>query len=220
MDISESHALLVARAEPEQWRRIAARAASYVSRHGGAKTMRDGHLVLLLASETPGGTARDVARELGQALGEPITVGATSVSLTPDTARRAYRRALQALDTLASLGQWGSGATIEELGFVGMLLGETRDVAGFVEQTVGPVLEYDRDRSAELELTLEAYFAAGGSPTYAAEKLQVHPNTVSRRLERVSQLLGPDWQEPAHALEIQLALRLRRVRDSLDGTDG
>jgi DNA-binding PucR family transcriptional regulator len=92
--------------------------------------------------------------------------------------------------------------------------------AGFVEQTVGPVLEYDRDRSAELELTLEAYFAAGGSPTYAAEKLQVHPNTVSRRLERVSQLLGPDWQEPAHALEIQLALRLRRVRDSLDGTDG
>lgn len=49
-------------------------------------------------------------------------------------------------------------------------------------------------------------------PTRAAELLYVHPNTVSRRLERITQLLGRDWQEPDHALELQLALRLHRTR--------
>jgi hypothetical protein len=31
-------------------------------------------------------------------------------------------------------------------------------------------------------------------------------------LERVTQLLGPDWQKPERALEVQLALRLHRLR--------
>jgi hypothetical protein len=33
-------------------------------------------------------------------------------------------------------------------------------------------------------------------------------NTVAQRLERIGRLLGEDWQSPARALEIQLALRL------------
>jgi DNA-binding PucR family transcriptional regulator len=35
---------------------------------------------------------------------------------------------------------------------------------------------------------------------------------VTQRLDRVGQLLGADWQEPERALEIQLALRLHRLR--------
>ncbi|MFE1959333.1 helix-turn-helix domain-containing protein [Streptomyces sp. NPDC059479] len=62
---------------------------------------------------------------------------------------------------------------------------------------------------------MDAYFASGGSPTHAAQDLHVHTNTVARRLERVTELLGPDWQQPATALEIQLALRLQRARHSV-----
>jgi DNA-binding PucR family transcriptional regulator len=40
----------------------------------------------------------------------------------------------------------------------------------------------------------------------------VHPNTVTQRLERVKRLLGADWNSPEHALEVQLALRLHRIR--------
>lgn len=36
-------------------------------------------------------------------------------------------------------------------------------------------------------------------------------NTVTQRLERVAALLGEDWAEPDRALEIHLALRLRRL---------
>jgi DNA-binding PucR family transcriptional regulator len=62
--------------------------------------------------------------------------------------------------------------------------------------------------------TLEAYFGVGGSLARAAELLHVHVNTVTQRLERIGQLLGADWQRPERALEVQLALRLQRLRDA------
>jgi len=47
--------------------------------------------------------------------------------------------------------------------------------------------------------------------------LHVHVNTVTQRLDRVGQLLGPQWQRPERALEVQLALRLHRLRGQRPG---
>ncbi|MFD0536439.1 helix-turn-helix domain-containing protein [Actinomadura luteofluorescens] len=44
-----------------------------------------------------------------------------------------------------------------------------------------------------------------------AERLHIHVNTVSQRLDRIARLLGDDWQAPERALELQLALRLHRL---------
>jgi DNA-binding PucR family transcriptional regulator len=85
-------------------------------------------------------------------------------------------------------------------------------VDGFVDSGIGPVVEYDSQRGTALCQTLEAYFAAAASPARTADALHVHVNTVTQRLERISTLLGADWQRPDRALEIQLALRLHRLR--------
>ena len=96
---------------------------------------------------------------------------------------------------------------------LGLLMGGGDDsIDGFVSGSIGAVLEYDRRRGTVLGQTLESYFAAGGSPARAAELLHVHVNTVTQRLERLSTLLGEDWQRPDRGLEIQLALRLHRLR--------
>ncbi len=105
----------------------------------------------------------------------------------------------------------GPGAAAEDFGFLGLLLAGDRDVGGFVERTIGPVMAYDERRGTELLRTLDAYFACGMSPARTKDALHVHVNTVAQRLERVGRLLGDDWQEPGRALEIQLALRLRRL---------
>jgi DNA-binding PucR family transcriptional regulator len=73
------------------------------------------------------------------------------------------------------------------------------------------VLDYDARRAASLVKTLEAYFAAGGSPGRAAEALHVHVNTVTQRLDRIARLLGEGWHTPSQALDLQLALRLHRL---------
>lgn len=80
---------------------------------------------------------------------------------------------------------------------------------------MGQVVAYDRRRGTDLVRTLDAYFASGMSPARTKDELHVHVNTVAQRLERVGRLLGPDWQSPARALEIQLALRLHALSDAV-----
>jgi DNA-binding PucR family transcriptional regulator len=47
--------------------------------------------------------------------------------------------------------------------------------------------------------------------------LHVHVNTVTQRLDRIGQLLGADWHDPGRALDLQLALRLHRLRGPAAG---
>jgi DNA-binding PucR family transcriptional regulator len=117
-----------------------------------------------------------------------------------------------------AVGREGQGATVAELGFVGVLLsaGDTRH--RFINDTLGPVLEYDEARGSDLAATLDAWFAQGGHLGRAAAVLHLHPNTVGQRLSRIGTLLGPQWSEPGRALQIQLALQLRGL--ITDGTAG
>ncbi|MET9359387.1 GAF domain-containing protein [Streptomyces sp. NPDC006632] len=197
-------------------RRRIGSAAAYLAatRHGLAST-RDGGTVLLLPlgpGDTPAETARQTAKQLGGALREPVTVGASGAvaapALTPGAVAAAYAESRRCLEALRLLGRTGEGAAAQELGFLGLLLADTQDIHGFVERTIGSVVAYDKKRGTALVRTLDAYFANGMSPARTKEHLHVHVNTVAQRLERIGRLLGPDWQTPARALEIQLALRL------------
>ncbi|WP_189764505.1 helix-turn-helix domain-containing protein [Streptomyces xanthochromogenes] len=224
-DLEAPHVVLAARIDgPDassaarrtaEGRRIGS-AAAYLAttRHGLAST-RDGGTVLLLPlgpGDTPAEVARGVAKQLGTALREPVTVGASAVvaapAATPPAIATAYAEARRCLEALRLLGRSGEGAAAQDLGFLGLLLADTRDIAGFVERTIGAVVAYDRRRGTDLVRTLDAYFANGMSPARTKEHLHVHVNTVAQRMERIGRLLGPDWQCPARALEIQLALRL------------
>ncbi|MFE7887902.1 PucR family transcriptional regulator, partial [Streptomyces sp. NPDC057411] len=198
-------------------------AASHLAatRHGLASA-RDGGTVLLLPlgpGESAAELARTAAKQLGTALHEPVTVGA-SAPLTeplahPERVAPAYDEARRCLDALRLLHRQGQGAAAEDLGFLGLLLADTRDIEGFVDRTIGQVVAYDRRRGTDLVRTMDAYFACGMSPARTKDELHVHVNTVAQRIERIGRLLGPDWQSPARALEIQLALRLHALAEAV-----
>ncbi|MYR44919.1 PucR family transcriptional regulator, partial [Streptomyces sp. SID5910] len=149
------------------------------------------------------------------AVHEAVTVGASApvsdLAARPETVTAAYTEARRCLDALRLLSRSGDGAAAEDFGFLGLLLAGDRDIAGFVDRTIGQVVAYDERRGTELLRTLDAYFACGMSPARTKDELHVHVNTVAQRLERVARLLGDDWQSPARTLEIQLALRLHRL---------
>ncbi|MFE3071319.1 helix-turn-helix domain-containing protein [Streptomyces sp. NPDC059247] len=190
----------------------------------GLASARDGGTVLLLPlgpGESAADLARQTARGLGGTLREPVTVGASAAVRAPldhpDLVGLAYEEARRCLDALRLLHRSGQGAAAEDLGFLGLLLADGRDIDGFVDRTVGQVVAYDRRRGTDLVRTLDAYFASGMSPARTKDALHVHVNTVAQRLDRVGRLLGPDWQSPARALEIQLALRLHALSDAVAG---
>ncbi|GGW12235.1 cyclic diguanylate phosphodiesterase [Streptomyces capoamus] len=226
-DLDATHVVLAARLdgpaadadeEAAARRRLWSAASHLAATRQGLAAARDGGTVLLLplgAGDTATEVARRTARHLGTAVHQPVTVGAsapvTDLAGHPDTVAAAYAEGRRCLDALHLLGRAGDGAAAEDFGFLGLLLAGERDVAGFVERTIGPVVSYDERRGTDLVRTLSAYFEGGMSPARTKDALHVHVNTVAQRLERVGRLLGADWQTPARALEIQLALRLHRL---------
>ncbi|MFE9017421.1 helix-turn-helix domain-containing protein [Streptomyces sp. NPDC007808] len=229
-DLDATHVVLAARLETaaadadqeaDTRRRLWSAASHLAATRHGLAAARDGGTVLLLPLE-PGDTAsalaRRTARHLGTAVHEAVTVGSSApvgdLATDPDTVAAAYEESRRCLDALRLLGRCGDGAAAEDFGFLGLLLAGDRDITGFVGRTIGPVVAYDERRGTDLLRTLDAYFACGMSPARTKDDLHVHVNTVAQRLERVGRLLGDDWQSPARALEIQLALRLHRLSGS------
>ncbi|MFF3754874.1 helix-turn-helix domain-containing protein [Streptomyces sp. NPDC002018] len=215
LDPTAPHVVVALRPEGGKQGEASVWGSSYAYRLAGLKTLRGECLVLLLPGSDASAAARAAVDELSQLLGHAVSAGAAGPVRNLASVGKAYQEALRSLDTLVALGGAGGAAAAGDLGFLGLLLSDDHDVDAFIASAVGPVVEYDAQRSTELLRTLDAYFASGGSPTHAAQELHVHTNTVARRLERVTELLGPEWQQPATALEIQLALRLQRARHSV-----
>ncbi|GAB1516171.1 helix-turn-helix domain-containing protein [Actinophytocola sp. KF-1] len=209
------HVVVMVRADEIGRGRAAYWSSSYTYRKNGLCNIRGGRVALLVPGTDPAAVTGEVTAELSRLLGHPVTVAISQPVSDAGAVAHAYQEAARYLDAMAALGITGSAASARELGFLGVLLSDNHDVDGFVRGAIGPVLDYDRERNTDLVRTLEAYFDTGSSPTYAAEKLHVHPNTVTRRLDRISELLGPDWQKPERALDIQVALRVSRIRHVL-----
>jgi hypothetical protein len=210
VDLDSSHVVVVARHDGQRERAAFWASSQAALGHGLAAGLGD-EVVLLLPGDKPGVTARRVAAELGTSLGTPATVGAAGPVHGPAEVADAYREAQRCAEALHALGRRGDGASVAELGFVGVLIGGSRDVAPFLTATLGPVVDYDARRGTTLVRTLDAYFGTGGSLSRTAEALHIHVNTVTQRLDRIGRLLGDDWQHPERALEIQLALRLHTL---------
>ncbi|GAA0472523.1 helix-turn-helix domain-containing protein [Streptomyces niger] len=213
--LEEAYVVVAIRPEGSDHGKAVVWASSYSHRHQGLKTVRDGRIVLLLPGSDASAAARAVHNELSPSLALSVTVGAAGPATGLASVARVHNEAQRCLDTLAILGEAGTAASMADLGFLGLLLSDDRDVDGFVASAIGPLLDHDTERGADLVGTVEAYFASGHSPTRAAETLYIHANTVARRLDRITELLGPGWQKGQRAVEMQLALRLVRARDVL-----
>jgi hypothetical protein len=125
--------------------------------------------------------------------------------------RRAYLEAREALEIGQAIGSEGHVYRFNELLAYHFLRVEPALVDRFVEQTLGPLTEYDTRRKGELVKTLEAYFASDGSVKMAGERLFAHPHTVTYRLKQVEKLTGFSLRDPEDKLRLQLGLRAYRM---------
>ncbi|MET8920879.1 helix-turn-helix domain-containing protein [Streptomyces sp. NPDC003509] len=220
IDLDRPHVLLVAEAAAREKLGGAAMRYLFGGDIHGVSAEHAGTVVLLIDCEgggtTPGDAARAAATQLGHLVQAPVTVAGTGPARGARELAGAYAEAARCLRAMRVLGREGEGACVDELGFLGVVLGNAKDVDGFVTAVLGPLLRYDERRGTQLVRTLRAYFGAGGSLIRAKDELHVHVNTVVQRLDRIQVLLGRDWNEPDRALELQLALRLQLLSGGRD----
>ncbi|WP_299053313.1 GAF domain-containing protein [uncultured Nocardioides sp.] len=197
----------VALTRTDDLRGDARRAARLAGARGGLSAAHEEAVVVAVPDEPD-------ARGLGRALADAVGADGPTVGVHTGPLDRAYDEARRCHDALVSLGRTGEVAEPGDLGLVRLVLGGggPEQVGDFVRGALGPVLDYDADHHTALVATLDAWFAAGASPRRTATALHVHANTVAQRLDRVTQLLGEGWRDPTRALDLQLALRMHRLR--------
>ncbi len=91
-------------------------------------------------------------------------------------------------------------------------------IAGFIgvadEQTKIELATYllsPLDHEPELLATLDAFFASDLSPSSTASRLSIHRNTLSYRLDKITSLTGLEPRRFDDAVQIRLALLLRKL---------
>ncbi len=90
-------------------------------------------------------------------------------------------------------------------------LEDNPELSAFCDEILGKLIEYDRAQGTDLVETLTAYFAHKNNLSQTAESLFVHRNTLLYRMERIREISGLDLDNPETRLNLQLALRARRL---------
>lgn len=218
VDFARSQAVFVLSPGEGRSRKQVLRACSaFASNSGGLATEYGGNVIMLLPCDALQHAMRMARQELPRLIGGQVTAGAAGPVTSARGVRELYGEAVRCHRLLLALDRAGSIASIGDLGTIGLILEGTSKqlVQRLVDQRLGALLRYDEEHRTVLVETLETYFAEGQNPRATAGRLHVHANTVYQRLERVDHVLGAAWREPAHTLEVQLALQLHRVVQDL-----
>jgi DNA-binding PucR family transcriptional regulator len=126
---------------------------------------------------------------------------------------RGLTQARQALVAAQSFPERLGLCCFEELGVLELLVA-IRDrslLDRFVQTTLGPLLQHDHGHHAALTPTLEAWTHTNGNLVAAAQRLNVHRNTLNYRMQQIQTLTGLDLNDAQHRLNIAIALMIWRL---------
>lgn len=101
----------------------------------------------------------------------------------------------------------------KEIGFYNLLL-EYEDkelVEEFVRDTLGVIMEYDKENHTDFLDTLKEYLWNNRSLLHASEKLHMHKNTVKYRIQRMEELTGKDFEDSMTRLAFMNAILCKEI---------
>jgi hypothetical protein len=179
--------------------------------HSGMAGEHLGKATMILHSVDDDQTVEDVHSRLRRTLGGPvIVVGEPAVN--HDWAR-AFSLASRCGVVMRAIGHTDLGATTGRYALYAMIFDteRVRELDRFLSDSIGPLLDHDQRRGTNLVDTLSAYYVHRANVAATARALHVHVNTLLKRLDRASFVLGLDWRHQ-NDLELRLGLRLHQLR--------
>jgi purine catabolism regulator len=214
---------------------VAARVRSFLADQRGriSASLTDNELAIVLASNASHSADwRDLTTMLRgvRAQDESAVLVLSEQVRGPSHAHEALEQA-RSLARLVGAGVIGGPAlradAVDRTGLHGLLLpfviGGVVDPTGvrarlkaFASALLAPLEEHDVRRGSELVTTLDVYLQLGGALAQAAERLDIHRNTLSYRLGRIAELTGRDLNDPRTRFLLQVALGIRSLEHALE----
>jgi hypothetical protein len=158
----------------------------------------------------PGGPER--AGDVAARVGKHAAVGVSSHYRNPGDLRRALEEAELVLE-VQSRGGTGSadmGDGTYRLLFR-VMASHPEEIRSFFDDTVAPIVRYDREYSSELVRTLETYLSQNCNMNATAAAIYAHRHTIAYRLERIRDLTGFDPMKTEDRERLGLGLKAFRI---------
>lgn len=89
-----------------------------------------------------------------------------------------------------------------------ILQNSEEELIDFIQEVLGPLIEYEQSRKGELLSTLIAYFEQNQNIKKTAASLHIHTNTLNYRLKRISEILLTDFSDSQQLFNILLACNI------------
>lgn len=166
-------------------------------------------------ASTLGEAAESAVREVLPVRTEPWAAVGRTVQAIPDLPRSMAETRLS-LTIAAEIRPETPMVTAQSLAVERLLVhyGDLGELRLFVNEQLGPLLDTDGERSAELIETLKAMVACGWSKTAAAERLHLRRQSLYYRLRQIAKLLDTNLDDPAQMAAISVALSALRMLGS------
>jgi sugar diacid utilization regulator len=175
-------------------------------------TVRDEELVVLVPEAADACELGRSALQQSAALVPDwqVTAGVGGRCESASAIARSYAQARRALETAQRFGQQGDVVAFEDLGVYRLLFHVTdpAELRGFIDQVLGPLIEYDQRHNADLVRTLATFLARNGNLQSTARDLNLHVNSVAYRMQRIQSIAGLDLEQSEDRLQAQLALKI------------
>ena len=142
-----------------------------------------------------------------------LFIGLSAAAHPPARLAQAQDEARQALAAARRFSERAGLCVYDELGMLKLLSG-VRDRAlldHFLNERLGPLLRHDAHHGPSLMPTLEAWFHENGNLVAAAQRLAVHRNTLTHRVQRIEALCGLTLDNAYDRLDIGIALMIWRL---------
>lgn len=186
---------------------------------GWLLTSRDGAVVVLADAETDW---EALLTAVVRGLDHGCRIGVGGSGATPADVPRSFREARLSLK-MGGAAAGASGVTVfDDLGVFRLLaeVEETASVERFVRSWLGPLLDYDAKKPAELVPTLSSFLELGLAYDATSDAMAIHRSTLKYRLQRIREISGRDLSDPDTRFNFQLATRAWQTLVAVRGTQG
>lgn len=181
-----------------------------------AEPIGDLLFAILPGAEQGAEAAAPRARKLAGRLRSHGPAAVSSFYPDPGDLHQAVREAELVLEVVRRDGRLaeqidaGAGDGVYRLLFRA-LVSDPEEVRSFYQDTVAPVVAYDRQYRSELLPTLEAYLAQDCNMNATARAIFAHRHTVAYRLDRVRELSGLDPGSSSDRERLGLGIKAYRI---------
>ncbi|UJF35918.1 PucR family transcriptional regulator [Paenibacillus hexagrammi] len=155
--------------------------------------------------------SKNAANALSLAADEEIGFYVSPVKQKPPALREAYMECMQTQAMAERLKLHDRVLHFETIEFAHLFQNVASEVMeDYCTKTLRPLLEKDAEYSQEMIRTLEVFIRNDGQVSEAAKQLFIHRNTVTYRLEKISDLLQVDFKKVNDLLKLKAVFLFRQ----------